>query len=370
MFYLPSHQPLTDRFNWYRWAAPVYESDEEIASAIKDLNVFRKTLKRVKVIGSTKPLLTNDRNGCTLIEGIQACEPIVFEFTDGSTVELLPQSLGFIRCGFNLIASDIKDGLNRANGLFDNFFAPYADLLSGKKLIRFEVEKESASSSKVISSLKVLNSYSTQNVQTNTYRMVFEGGFSLSLKKIDRYGYLIYIQILNLSNKDIDPSPERFFYDEQFNTGNLENIRYCWFYFGEGGYTDISPVFSDPKDVLQKFIHAEAKIFCDDDVPVEFLETFWEEYLDDEPFEHWGDNIYPYEHMRSMIEAIRGFVQRVDDNQMSAEDQERFRIAEVFGENGFSVYAKHREFMLQFCEYVECMMECAPDCNDIRISGP
>ena len=396
MFALPHTSTVKGKFNWYDWSACVYETDQEIIDAIQKNACFGKTLRGIKVIGETRLSQTSQSHftntkGETYVDGIHAIDPIVFEFSDGSTLELLPQQASLIRIGFDMIPHDVTDGIRPHNGMFEHFFKTFSKLFIGKRLISIEVQTTKHEESIVSFKYPETQTTDREEDETKIFRFIFEGGFTISLKQRRWNDYCIRVYFRNSVNASKPFAyPEVVKLDESFNACAPLSSGKGWFYDNWGGYMYIYPTIDDPQTPLDDFLVREAQICCDEDVSIELLEEFWQKYLDeDEEFEHWGFNLYDYDSMKTMINDIQSFVERVDRQSMNADDKAMLENLTIFGarwiphqnENGtieqinisptpMEIFLKHRDLMLQFCEYVSAMMRSCPNAQYICIQGP
>ena len=396
MFALPQTSSVKDKFNWYNWSALVYENDQEVAEAIQQNDCFGKTLREIKVIGETTLSKTNHSRFTkgkneTYVNGVYAVDPIIFEFTDGSTLELLPQQLSLMRIGFNAIPHKVKDGIRPSNGVFAYFFQSFANLFIGKKFVSVEIKTVKHEESLYVFKYLSKEKHKEQNNEFKTYRFIFEGGFTISLsqRRWNDYSISVYIRnSVNTSNPFAEPEVVKF--DETFHS--LESELDCknWFYNKYGGYTHVYPDIDEPQTPVEKFLDRQASICCIEEQPVPLLSYFWEKYLnEDEEFEHYGNNYYDYKAMGSMVGDIRGFVDRVENNSMTDEDriilEDASRMDSHYEyyktEDGkteakwikpslMDSFMEHRDYALQFCEYVSAMMRCCPNAKSICIQGP
>lgn len=392
MFALPHTSTLKGKFNWYEWPACVYETDQEVAEAIQNNACFGKTLRRIKVIGESRISTTNQsrfketEEDVRYVTGIYADEPVVFEFDDGSTIELLLQRNSLIRIGFNSIPNQVIDGLRTHNGNFEKFFKSFLNLFIGKKLKTIKIE--------TIRNDDVIFSFDNQKSTTDNlgdpeikfYRFIFEGGFTISLKNSEFGGYLIQIYFPNTSKLSRPfNQAELVKFDNSFSPRMGDG----WFFGGYADY-DIYPEIIETKTPLGSFLASEVLLCCDEEDANAMLKTFWEIHLPNGGrFVPWECHVYDYNTMHAMIEHIQNFIFRIENNCMNDEDKTILEKAvnmsshcvesqsndqpaesKPISPSPMECFIDNREFMLQFCEYVSAMMRSCPNAQYICIQGP
>ena len=149
-----------NRFDFFEWSAPYYNSPNEVMLAIMELPIIGKTVKDIKVIGFVdNPTATQAALlGETLVNAgieledcwwenytnlanvlipweVEACEPIQLIFDDNTTLEILPTERGGARIAMNSIPVEIVDGLNQSNFIANKYFAE----IIGKTLESFNI---------------------------------------------------------------------------------------------------------------------------------------------------------------------------------------------------------------------------------------
>lgn len=152
-----------ERFDWYAWPAPTHVGAEAILRSFALAASARKRLRRLRIIGAALELdcsrleasgagqnpgggLCRDAGagkaalrGLKVPHAVSLCEPVVFEFEDGSGLAFQPGWPDCARTGWNSIPAACTEGLNRQNVDSDRLFGRY---LQGSWLQDMRVETQ------------------------------------------------------------------------------------------------------------------------------------------------------------------------------------------------------------------------------------
>ena len=139
MFRMKGTNNYSDRFDFFKWSAPVYETPKEVVEALNQIDFKNKELEEVRCIGTADVVGFESHRLYQAIKNagiepedewwekypylstipierkVRLCEPIQFVFSDGSTFEFMPMEDGGARFSQNSIPLRITDGLNKRN---------------------------------------------------------------------------------------------------------------------------------------------------------------------------------------------------------------------------------------------------------------
>lgn len=147
MINMPGKDQYSCRFNWYEWSAPIYITPQKAIDEMIRHGILGKQIQNIRIIGhasfesgfTDSPIhmgLSVERNE-DLFEKypflinrpvpamLRVLEPIIFEFVDGSSMEILSDGKERLRLSFDSIPKTITDGINHLNidaGLFFQHF--------------------------------------------------------------------------------------------------------------------------------------------------------------------------------------------------------------------------------------------------------
>ncbi len=334
MFNYGGDNNFGDRFDFYEWSAPYYESSKEVYLALKDLNLNGKTLKAINVIGECGNIYKEDKGylystinaaGIELGEfwwekyehiddvlvpwEVGACEPLQLVFDD-MTLEILPIDAGGARIGVNTVPEGLVDGINNSdlnsNELFNEFI--------GAKLenVRLYIDKKE----KIYVDSFSINSENPYSEKDTNYIVCFcfcSGDCQLELNIVQRYStasYKIKAKICNYhTNSDKVPYGRfisSFIPQEQIVI--YDGIAHGGTFWIIG--TNMKEEDNSSVPMLSCFgisideMHIEEFLY-------EFLTKYYDHSLQErgeyerEEFDWYGVNLYPHESMKSMLSDIK-----------------------------------------------------------------
>ena len=389
-----------DRFDYYKWGAPIYETPEEILKALLASGCLGKTLKGVNVIGHINSYVNPYEHLCFELDEdgekdysdvidqvlcpceVTAYEPIQFVFEDGTTLDLLPMWRS-ARIDVNSIPVGMVDGMNHSD--YDvNKLAPS---FSGTKLnaIRLEEVTKTKASFSIYPYSKDINS-PYQRTET-FYSYVFEFDHPGRIRIIAGSSNRFDIQMIMPDGSD------RVTYGEMQRAG--KPVQQVEIIPGqEGGGTFWITAFSSKEDVYRR---NKAGISIDDLSVSSFLGTFLYKHLDksiqeredyeNEGFEEYGQNYYTFESIHGIIEEIRQTISLLesDYDDPSLDEIKRHYsivhfadketdICSLSDEEKASIIKQNKyvaiDFYERFVEQMEKILELSPDCDMVTFSGP
>ena len=227
---------LGARFDWYAWSAPTHVGAEAFLRSIAAAVSARQRLRRLRVIGAAleldgawleayeagqNPGARLCRNAASVQDALRRlevphavslCEPCVFEFEDGSTLEWYPGWPDWARTGWNSLPAACTEGLNRQNFDFDRLFGRY---LAGSWLQDAHVETETVTATRV--RLSDLENRPERVTTIRRYVFVFanrarlaattDGGgwYTLSLRAPGLDGTLPYLRFRAMTRPVVQP---------------------------------------------------------------------------------------------------------------------------------------------------------------------
>ncbi len=138
MIEMPSNSAFGEYFTPFAWSAPVCETPDEMVAQFKSLNVCNKPIKAIRIIGaafgtgpaaSKKRLIDKMKNetvsaGSKILKNgnaldmllvdnkVSLCDPLVIEFTDGSSFVFMPVGKKYVRMSVDAFPSTLENGLN------------------------------------------------------------------------------------------------------------------------------------------------------------------------------------------------------------------------------------------------------------------
>ena len=203
MFNYGGNNNFGERFDFFEWSAPYYETPHEVFETLNALQLGGRKLSAINVIGAYRRLGENNyfmyekvRNagidlGDTLLKDYEhlnnirvdwkavACEPIQLVFDDGLTLEILPTEDGGARIATNSIPAGLVDGLNDSTFDSNIFFKEFI----GKKIRYFEI-KVVKKEEEYINEYSLKNGNSYTNIRHNySIGFNFEDMFRLELEQ-------------------------------------------------------------------------------------------------------------------------------------------------------------------------------------------
>lgn len=402
-----------DRFDFFKWSAPIYENPKEAVLAFEKLNLRGKVLQSVSAIGFAEDICKTSNRlqyGRLLqagmdLEKIYRCgyehmdkillpceaelsEPFQLVFTDGTTLEILPMERGAVRFAVNSIPAGLTTGVNRSN--LD------AQALFGKELVGKEFEEMTMDIHK--DSTTYLSAYIAQKYEPREeirtkyhYRLEFSEGMNLHITA-ESYnnGYRIKLRSFN---REIE-IPYARVTDAKIETDQIVITPG----HASGGSMWITPVCSierEDGDCPEKR-YANWAISMDDDICYEFLGKLLYRYFDrsqqkreeydDQGFDWYGSNRYTYETIQKMLADIK-MISGLLEQDFDAPELEEIKAnyhAYTFGardldepltdEQKTEWIKNHKhiaiDFYERFVERMETIMRESKGCDTIVFSGP
>jgi hypothetical protein len=405
-------------FDWHKWDAETYEKPEDILRAFDELGVCGKRIADIRIIGFVShraqfaarqvqyeagvPYEVLDDGDFAYAEQtlvpctLEANEPIIFTFTDGSTFEVQPRFKDSLRLSVNQVAHDIVDGTNYANSNVNEIFH---DLIGSSicslKVKTFIVEDVAGPLFTKSSSQFRRYQFLTESRDHIGFSITQRGGAWYSVELLNQYhftyeGNEISKVLLSVFMRALAPARQILIVEGH------EGSSYFW--INPVKILDI-PVKYDFERVDE---YAVEEISLEENNVFEFLYYFLEKYFDSQmqvtgieenkmrEFE-WNleHNIYTYATVRKIIEEIRltaNMLRNDFDNPALAELKARFHlytltendsIDNVSGKNDRNRDEIIRDniglvldFYERFCRRMELMMEHAPQYSLISFMGP
>lgn len=349
------------RFSWYRWSAPVYENAEEVIKAVKDSGVLGKALRNIRIIGDAEPEF-RDRNfpparDNSSVNCFRATQPTIFEFTDGTTMEILPQDGTHIRLGFSTVPHEICEGLNKANPDADFFFNEYlGKLWHGWWLRDIEIQRTThdicATSTRRIRNCPEL-------IDETRWIICLDNGSYFELTNTGgKPGYFLSFYRNGFKN-DAYQSAANLIQKELIKSIGRANLKFEWQSFSGNDTVDIHPEYSDVQPLTDKeeLLLRYSNISLGEDNIPPILFELWNKHFsgkdeDDEYFSPWGPNLFTYEEMQSVISDVRKHIKKLCSEDASESKQQMI------------------DCLNQYCDAVEGMMVLHPDAKHICVTGP
>jgi hypothetical protein len=409
-------------FDWHNWDAETYERPEDIVRAFNSFGICGKKVTDVRAIGyvahrakyNTKRAQHRAGTSWEVIDGEQfvypeqtlvPCEielnaPVIFTFSDGSTLELQPLYQNSFRMSMNKIPSGVINSINRsnfnANILFRDLIGATIDYLEVKTFTL-----EGISSSDALEALRSVWGRGTEGSRQYLFHMFpsnsgfsitqrYGGWYSLELRNQTNHtyeGYDIQEVQLNLFEKAFSPSKQILIVEGH------DGSSFFW----------IMPIkmLDDPSEYPHVSECRAEEISIEEEDVSQFLYYFLEKYFDPhiqiaeyeeesrKRFE-WNlrHNIYTYESVRNMIAEIRSTADMFCndfDNIALSKIKARFHLwmlSENTAHVGSGETDQYRDevirgsieiildFYERFCRRMESMMIHAPQYSLISFMGP
>lgn len=405
-------------FDWHKWNAETYEKPEDILRAFDSLNVCGKRIADIRIIGVAShdahfaarqaqyeagvPYEVIDSEEFAYSKQtvvpcvIEAIEPIVFTFTDGSTFELQPRYRNSLRMSINQIPQDIVTGTNHVNinvnEIFQNLIGATLRSLTVQIFTKEDIWGEQPiKTTEQSQRYEFLTDFSDNFGISITQR----GGawYSVEVRNQNHYtheGNEIHKIPLNIFNKALTPTKQILI---------LEGHDYSsYFWINPVKILDVSGEYEN--DRIEEYTVEEISIEEDD--VWRFLYYFLEKHFDSQiqvtgfkeneirKFEWYLEhNIYTYDSVKKIIAEIRSTANmfRSDfDNPELSEIKERFNLYTFIDEDSIDNVCELSDqqrnevirenigvaldFYERFCRRMELMMEHAPQYNLISFMGP
>lgn len=381
MIPVPGKNDFDKRFSWYRWSAPIYENYEEVLEAVKNIGVIGKRLKSVRIIGEAIPSYFTRKSEQVSGEGMRvncfvAQEPFIFEFEDGTSLEFLPHQDKHARLACSTIPNGIKDGLSPCSSASHEYFVE----VFGERWRQYalkDVEVVNVDHSKKTFSIKA---QPEENHESEIwYRFKFENDCCFEFRcGTRRRKYEVFFTRYwegSIPYSRLKTNPVTYIsWDFDSHSGALE-LYPC---VHDNAELDSSHVSS-----LESFILENSwggQICVDETVLPKCLYELFDQHLDEalnrnswlnsEPyFDFYGQNWFSYENMRNVISDVRRYIEKLDSNSLTSEEQKEVLNWAVEVEESESQRLL-KNFLEVFCETVEDMMNLCPHADCICVEGP
>lgn len=401
MFKMKGSNNYKDRFDFFKWSAPVYETPKEVVEALNQIDFRNKRIEKIRCIGTADVVGLKFHGLYTAIENaeiepeddwcierkVRLCEPIQIVFSDGSTFEFLPMSSGGARFSQNSIPLDITNGMNKNNIELDVLFG---DLVKAK-----EIE---SCCMRVYQNIEEFYDFpycmdrEKPYTETRTqYRYVF------SLK----YPYRIVIEMdwKSYFTVEIDDQNECDTISCREAEKCIWPVKQIYITAGRdgGGTFWIIPTHSDDRPYKEEHNISDydnCGMSVGDVYIFEFVGVFLYKYFDQdlqtkyrdtEGFDAYDINLYSRESMRRMVEEIRETIvllQTDYDNPKLMEVKKNYNPYtfssemswDLSEEEGNETIRKNIDlaidFYTRFADRIESMLDEQPDCDLISFAGP
>lgn len=381
MLPMPGKNNFSNRFNPYRWSAPVFEGSKEVIEAVRSARLTSKRLKSVRVIGDALPCFKTKGSDSAptdepRINCFEAQEPFIFEFEDGFTLEFWPQGPNYVRMACSSIPSRIENGLSFNTSTFHEFFVGvFGESWQEYEFKDFEVVRVKHKT-KVISSIK---RKIKANIQEEIYyRFKFGNDCCFEFRpnsKGDKYdiffshGYSNSVPCFKLKSF----------------SGESDTPRHiCWTTAPFCDSVDIHPylVLSKKEKKLsaafKKYVDRQVNFSVSEDYIPLCLYDSWERNFEDEDgaFDIYGQSLFTFNQMRLICQEVRQYVEKIKDGAITTEEQSEIlrwanSYSHSFSENQIeAARLLLADFLEQYCELTEGIMSLRPDCEYITVMGP
>jgi len=404
MFEYGGKNDFGERFDFFEWTAPYYETPKEVYIALAGLNLNGKTLKSINAIGSCRGVGSKQslyriirQAGIDLEDNwektykhidkvlvpweLHSCEPLQFAFEDGTSLEILPIEEGGARIGINSIPVGLVDGLNRSNVDMNIFFRE----LLGRRLSDTNLYVETISTKTINGYTFKRNGGEARIRKEYKIEFSFEGAHKLTLSANSYSWYRIAATgdfWETLGQPDRIPFKRKKESVKEYEQGEIEitNGIDC------GGVFLINA--TSKNDVIE-FTDLDCFCISIDDVDVEtYLAHFLYKYYDPEiqreldwedPGFDWHDNnLYSFDDMKRILADIREVIKLlredydnpvlkpvkaywvVSNRDISEEETNNLRRQKVL---------EAVDFYERFCNRIEKMMK-LPGTDIMSFTGP
>ena len=411
MFRMKGTDNYTDRFDFFKWSAPVYETPKEVVEALNQIDFRNKKIEEIRCIGTAEAVgLRYDRlyqaiknagiepedgwwekyphlSKMPIERKVRLCEPIQVVFSNGSTFEFMPMEDGGARFSQNSIPLNITDGINKSNMDLGSFL--------GDQVKASEIE---SCRMRIYRNAKEYYDYphcmNKEKPYTETrtlYGYVFSLGYPFSI--VVEMGGESYFTVELDHQNGCDTIP----YGEAKES--VWPVKQIYITAGrDGGSTFwIIPTHSDDRPYKKEHNISDydnCGMSVDDSYIGEFLIEFLYKYFDRSiqdndhdrvGFDWYGGNLYSRESMQNIVEEIRETVilLRTDfDNPKLAEIKKHFSPYTFSPETSGKISEKKKnevyrknvdlaiDFYTRFADRIDSMLAEQPDCDVISFAGP
>lgn len=391
-----------ERFDRYKWEPKLFETPQEIDSAISTFGIREKKIKEVHVIGAGLNMLewayTRDARRLLASVGVpyeqidsgeypldtvllpyevMICEPVVILFTDDSTFEVMPNGSNGLFMSVDQISKDTLDGTNDHNFNSVTFF----ECLKGRSIDSVQTIKR-----------KTISFHGYEEVRENITFQFHLKGKGCCDEKEDEKEYedpnkgFYFRQIAKTSIYMFGVTMQNWFSDLGNRTASVRlskikevayNNRQILIYEGgQGGSChDIQPVKRTKvtKQYWDGFKHHPSEhISIEEEDVYDYLYCFLKKGFDesngDEFDSYLDENIYTYSSVEEMLSEIEKSIRLLKedfDNTGLDELKEHFKALKVQVNVDRII-----DFYDRFVWRMRLMMKHAPDYKLILFTGP
>lgn len=378
---MPGKNNFSNRFNPYRWSAPVYEEPEEVIEAIRSAYLISKRLKSVRVIGDAHPCFKTKGSGAAptneaRINCFEAREPFIFEFEDGSTLEFWPQGPEYVRMTCSSIPSRIENGLSFNTPAFQEFFVGvFGESWRRYELKDFEIVRLKHKT-KVISSVN--GKIKEDAADEIYYRFKFGNDCCFEFRPNQR-GDQYDIFFSHGYSNSVPYSQLKSLFEESDPTKHI-----CWKASPFCDSVDIHPYVAPSKKeeklttAFKKYLESQVNFSVSEDYIPLCLYDSWEKNFEDEDkaFDIYGQSLFTFNQMRLICQELRQYIGKIKDGAITTEEQSEIlrwanSFSHSFSENQIdTARLLLADFLEQYCELTEGIMSLRPDCEYITVMGP
>ena len=418
MIQMPGKGRMNRRFDWYEWSASIYETPIETISAMTSHGIIGKEIKSMHAIGHVRykdglPYRTRQRLGLSLtlhtMDGdhpfshesvnhylsgestvapaiLDLDEPFVFEFSDGTSMELFPVGDGCLQIGFNSIPKAIRDGVNDSDFDVAAFFEPF---YKGARIKSFDYAEDTRTTLE-LSGYDISRGYQPECRTENSYR------WYINLSNSERFclegGGASYKLCITEGGNDRIIA----FADRKLIRCSVQPKQQI--VFNDGGDFGIFPVHSDNTmynvNTMFPFMSAYCGIALSES-EFSLIYPFAEKYFDlkiqqdrscwdAESFDWYGTNLYTIPNFRKMLAEIKQTCAALKRNNSDSMLNDIRRIFKEYPSYRFTGWGLNEtetaeakrdinvliRFYLRFCEVMEKSINYYPEFDRIKIIGP
>ena len=388
-----------ERFDIHKWKPTECRNVEEIKAALRKFNVIGRKIVSLRTISAAENF--NDYGYDDEISWAKNCEeeqkqcvnntmlplrailnePVIFEFEDGSTLEIMSKGKGTLLIASNQIPHGIKDGINSSNFNSEMFFRT----IKGYSLTGKVSERTSEEHSYY---------FTTETVVYGFYlsKDRIKQKFHAAVSCVPKYFHAEFVLSLNKNNSKPGNSCIKIPAMEYINASlNLEQVI---IYEGKmmGGYFDIYPINRKGKHEYPPL--GKYEIYKDliniDDIDINcYLTYFLEKYFDEDYdygemrmenskgfYPYLEFNLYSYYTMRKMIADMRLYADMLEndfENPALDKLKESFHRWNKHIEKSEEIKEKTPiaiDFYRRLVPRLQAMMNNAPDYEFICFFGP
>lgn len=326
-----------ERFDIHKWKPTECRNVEEIEAALRKFNAIGKKIVSLRTIGAAENF--NDYGYDDEISWVKNCEeeqkqcvnntmlplrailnePVIFEFEDDSTLEIMSKGKGTLLIASNQIPHGIKDGINSSNFNSEMFFGRIKNSsLTGQVSEHTSEEHSYYFTSETVEYGFYLN---RDSVKQNLY---------VAVSCVYRYANKEFVLSMNKKTSQSDNSCIKISATEYKNASY--NSNQVIIYEGKmmGGYFDIYPINRKGKHEyppLGKYeIYKDLLNINDIDINC-YLTYFLEKYFDEDYdygemrmenskgfYPYLEFNLYSYYTMRKMIADMRLYADMLEND--------------------------------------------------------